>query len=179
MGTYFNPGQTRAALIRELTATQVFKTTDKGVCTRVTLAKKLNGNVLFSLVELQFTEASPVRFIHIDLLVRSRKDWGYKPMGEDMHPYYYGCPDSFVERADPPATEAAKAWREKNAEYNRLRKEYATVGTEVKVDQGSSVNTFRRVSRSDWGYVRPDGSVTNGGYKIGFVTFYHYRKKYG
>lgn len=177
MGTYFNPTQTRAELIKELTQTSTFDTESKGVCTRSTLAKKLNGNVLFSLVELQFTQAPTVRFIQVDVLVRSGKDWGYKPMSEDMHPYYYGCPDSFIERADPPRTEAAKAWRECNAEYNRLRKEYATIGTEVRADTSRGMQTYRRINRSEWAIVYQNGTYGYG-VKMGFSTFMHYRKKY-
>ena len=37
-----------------------------------------------------------LRYIRCDLLQRSGGQWGYKPLDESMHPYYYSCPVSYT-----------------------------------------------------------------------------------
>jgi hypothetical protein len=48
-------------------------------------------------------------WIGCDLLTYDKKDrcWGYKPMEEGMHPYYYNCPLSYLELVPV----ASEAWR--------------------------------------------------------------------
>lgn len=52
----------------------------------------LRGNVLW-----QVREDPAGKYIHCDLLVKAGDGrWGYKPMGEACHPYYYTCPLSYL-----------------------------------------------------------------------------------
>jgi hypothetical protein len=49
----------------------------------------------------------------VDVCVTS---WGddefyYKPMNEDMGPYYYECPLDWLNKLSPPATDTAREWR--------------------------------------------------------------------
>lgn len=46
-------------------------------------------------------------FIRCDLLESSGDGWGYKPLEESMHPYYFSCPLHFLELAP----EQCPEWR--------------------------------------------------------------------
>lgn len=44
--------------------------------------------------------------------------WGYKPLDESFHPYYYTCPPSYLEVAP----EVDAAWREGVRAYHDLKR---------------------------------------------------------
>jgi hypothetical protein len=111
MGWTFPYGASRAQVIEEITRDQenaaggFFKTHRK--C--------FKGNTMYAL-----HETGPVgedgrsrKWIGVYLLQRDSRDgtWGYKDMAEEMHPYYYDCPVSYLDEADEPASEHAKEWR--------------------------------------------------------------------
>ena len=48
-----------------------------------------------------------LRYIRCDLLEGSGRQWGYKPMDESMHPFYYSCPLSYLDLAP----EQSAQWR--------------------------------------------------------------------
>jgi hypothetical protein len=99
MGWYY-ANQSRAATIQELTA-------------RHTLRKFTSGNTLWTVHEL----ADGSRFIGCYLMQKSGTDWGYKPMDESMHPYYYSCPLAFL--AMVPV--ACQEWRDGVQAYHVKR----------------------------------------------------------
>lgn len=105
MGWTFPFNASRSQVIDELTREQssdgrVFRTHRK--CFR--------GNTMYALHE-SGPEGDTRKWIGIYLLQRHRGDWGYKDMCEDMHPYYYDCPVSYLDEADEATTENAKEWR--------------------------------------------------------------------
>src|SRR3546814_9278828 len=62
------------------------------------IAHALRGNVLWSVTEVtakvegvhrHLAPGQSLRYIRCDLLERSGGQWGYKPLDESMHPYYY------------------------------------------------------------------------------------------
>lgn len=119
MGWYFSR-QTRDQLIGELITPQENEQARSEV-----IAHALRGNVLWSVVRvtakqagmLGLKEGESTTFIRCDLLKGSHGEWGYKPLDESMHPYYYSCPLSYLELT--PAR--SEAWREGVRTYHRRR----------------------------------------------------------
>jgi hypothetical protein len=87
----------------------------------------LRGNVLWSVVELtakvegvhrDLAPGQSLRYIRCDLLERSGNQWGYKPLEESMHPYYYSCPLSYLDLAP----EQSADWRAGVRAYHARRR---------------------------------------------------------
>lgn len=121
MGWYFSR-QSRSELIAELTAPQE---TERASAT--VIAHALRGNVLWSVVEVtaktegvhrDLAPGQSLRYIRCDLLERSDGQWGYKPLDESMHPYYYSCPLSYLDMAPVQSPE----WRERVRAHHALRR---------------------------------------------------------
>ncbi|VFT23712.1 Uncharacterised protein [Pseudomonas aeruginosa] len=113
MGWYFSP-QSRSELIAELIAPQQTERVSAKV-----IAHALRGNVLWSVVELtakvegvhrDLAPGQSLRYIRCDLLERSGNQWGYKPLEESMHPYYYSCPLSYLDLAPEQSAECVQAF---------------------------------------------------------------------
>ena len=51
-------------------------------------------------------------------LERSGGQWGYKPLDESMHPYYYSCPLSYLDLAPEQSAE----WRAGVRAYHARRR---------------------------------------------------------
>jgi hypothetical protein len=103
MGWYYGYNNSRADIIREIT-------TDGAK----TLRKFTSGNTLWTVQETK----DGAKFIGCYLLQRAgRNEWGYKPMDESMHPYYYSCPLAFLN--DAPS--ACEEWRLKVRAYHAER----------------------------------------------------------
>lgn len=91
-----------------------------------TLAYTLRGNVLWSVVKITAKEPNMLNlaagnfhtYIGCTLLQRYRNEWGYKSMDESVHPYYYSCPLSYLERAPTQSAE----WRERVRAYHDHRR---------------------------------------------------------
>lgn len=125
MGWYFSR-QTRDQLIRELITPQESEQARSEV-----IAHALRGNVLWSVVRLTRKQAGAIdlneavdlkedestTFIRCDLLKSSHGEWGYKPLDESMHPYYYSCPLGYLEMAPV----QSEAWRQGVRAYHRRR----------------------------------------------------------
>ena len=121
MGWYFSP-QSRSELIAELIAPQETERVSAKV-----IAHTLRGNVLWSVVELtakvegvhrDLAPGQSLRYIRCDLLERSGNQWGYKPLDESMHPYYYSCPLSYLDLAP----EQSADWRAGVRAYHARRR---------------------------------------------------------
>jgi hypothetical protein len=120
MGWYFSR-QSRDQLIRELIEPQ-----ESERARSVVLAHTLRSNVLWSLVRVTAKQAGALdlavgestTFIRCDLLQGSGGEWGYKPMDESMHPYYYSCPLRYLDRAPVRCAE----WREGVRAYHAQRR---------------------------------------------------------
>jgi len=128
MGSYYTDGASRKDIIREVI--QGWSRED-GTGTQ-TLKHCARGNVLYVVHETTTPEET-FRFIGVYLLLRSRDGWGYKPMDESMHPYYYNCPVSYIELAEEkPKTGGLGAdsdkWRENVRANAALRARKFAVG---------------------------------------------------
>lgn len=110
MGWFFSYCS-RADLIRELT-----KDFENENGRSKTVAHTCRGNVLWSVAEITvntegvhstLAAGQSTRLIRCDLLQRSGSKWGYKPLEESMHPYYYTCPLAYLNMAP----ETSAEWR--------------------------------------------------------------------
>lgn len=106
MGWFIGFSNTRKELIAELIETEHLEKSSRHV-----LRHCVRGNVLWSLVEVRFTNEPEhvvtVRFIACDLMQKIDGYWGHKPLSEADHPYYYSCPLSYLEMAPV----QSEAWR--------------------------------------------------------------------
>ena len=110
MGWYYSR-QTRDQLIRELIQPKENERAFSEV-----IAHALRDNVLWSVVRVTSKQAGvsnlavgeSTTFILCDLLQGSGNEWGYKPLSESVHPYYYSCPLPYLDMAP----EKCREWRE-------------------------------------------------------------------
>lgn len=108
---------TRDELIRELTQ---LHDTDAG--RYETVAHTLCENVLWAVVQITAKKAGTFNLdvgqstsvIACYLLDRSSSGWGYKPLDEAMHPYYYSCPLAYLDMAPEQSAE----WRTRVRAYH-------------------------------------------------------------
>lgn len=129
MGWLFKSGSTRRGLIAERVEGWE-RTKDDGLVINSTcLAHCYRGGVfsgvLWSVWERTFTkdgvESDPTqRWIQCDLL-RHQRDygWGYKDMEESMHPYYYSCPQRYIDLVPLEQFGGNAKWREQVVEHHR------------------------------------------------------------
>lgn len=116
MGWYYTYGADRQDIIRELTQE---KETD--TISFKTLGKFSNGYTQLFVVHQNTSKVTgeTKRFIGVYLLQKSKEGWGYKPMEEGMHPYFYACPLKYLEMVP----EECKEWREGVRAYWQRRSE--------------------------------------------------------
>ena len=120
MGWYFSR-QTRDQLIREL-----IEPLESERARSEVIVHTVRGNVLWSVVRVTAKQAGVLNlaagesttYIRCNLLQRSGDEWGYKPMDESMHPYYYSCPLRYLDMAP---MRSAK-WREGVRAYHAQRR---------------------------------------------------------
>jgi len=125
MGWYFSR-QTRDQLIRELIEPQEAENARSEV-----IAHTLRGNVLWSVVRITAKQAGVMKLaagdsinvIRCDLLQGSGGEWGYKPLDESMHPYYYSCPLRYLDMAPVQSPE----WREGVLAHHASRRKPAAL----------------------------------------------------
>ncbi len=91
-----------------------------------TLRHCTKGNVLWTVWEFTDKRAGTTELdIGCDLLQGyPGYGWGYKNMGESMHPYYYSCPLAYLEMVPV----ACDKWREGVYEYHARQKRRLQVG---------------------------------------------------
>jgi hypothetical protein len=106
MGWYYTDGASRSDIIDELTKEQVTEST-----VFRTLRKCFRGNTMYALHESGPPEGPMTKWLSVYLLQRHKDSWGYKPLPETALPYYFDCPLSYLDEADPAANEDAKEWR--------------------------------------------------------------------
>src|SRR3546814_16245151 len=69
-------------------------------------------------VHRDLSPGQSLRYIRCDLLECSGGQWGYKPLDESMHPYYYSCPLSYLDLAP----EQSADWRAGVRAYHARRR---------------------------------------------------------
>ena len=72
------------------------------------LQEKVTAEAVYFLVKT----ADKPSFIAVFLTEKHDGEWGYKDMTEHSYPYFYDCPLSMIDAADPPEGDSAKEWRE-------------------------------------------------------------------
>ncbi|WP_186207389.1 hypothetical protein [Burkholderia gladioli] len=131
MGWYFTQ-PSRRELIQQL-----IQPTNDGQVRSVVVAHTLRGNVLWSVVRVVaqgdvlpgIAHDDGYCYIRCDLLERSGNTWGYKPMAESMHPYYYSCPLGYLAMT----SEQSAPWREGVRAYH-ARRRTPTASTTMSVE---------------------------------------------
>lgn len=118
----------------------------------IPITHRVVGNHVWQLVQ----RPDGPKFIVLDLIAKERGGgWGYKSMTEDCGPYFFDCPPALLDKADPPATANAEAWRIKVFEYadrqKRLKREMQTLkpGT-VLVVGPCQYTLLEDLGRSGW-----------------------------
>lgn len=113
MGWLFTEGQTKKEVIERVTRT--WTTTEDGdTITYMATDKAIRGNCLWVVFQRE-SGTGTTAFIALFLLRKERLyGWGYKDMQESMHPYYYTCPLSFLDKAPV----ACEPWREQVRAYH-------------------------------------------------------------
>lgn len=79
------------------------------------------------------------------LLSFKADEWCYKEMGETVHPYYYDCPKTLLDKIEalyPPFNDNAMAWRAKCREHHAKQKVQLKDGDVVKFDRPLSFGWF-------------------------------------
>ena len=143
-----------------------FNTNDTGLCAHIeslTSAKHFSpgyvpithrvvGNHVWQLVQ----RPDGTKYITLDLIAKERGGgWGYKNLDEDWGPYHYDCPAALLDKADPPSTANATAWRAKVVEYadrqRRLKREMQTLKPGTVIVAGPCQYTLiNDLGRSGW-----------------------------
>jgi hypothetical protein len=120
-GLVFLP-QSRSELIAELIAPQeTERASVEGHRSRAARQRPVVRRGSDAKVEGVHRDLAPgqsLRYIRCDLLERSGNQWGYKPLDESMHPYYYSCPLSYLDLAP----EQSADWRAGVRAYHARRR---------------------------------------------------------
>lgn len=137
MGYYGQYGATRDDIIQELT--KGWSDPKKGVTVRV-LEHSLASNVLWTVEERTEPGQPTERAIGCYLLRKGQDDFSYKPMCEQVGPYYYSVPDKFLQmvpvanaqwRADVAANKAKAKAQRTSAKALRLGDYVELVGCKI------------------------------------------------
>ena len=132
MGWLFTCGSTRRELIADRTKSWE-RTSGEMLVQSTCLAHCYRGNVfsgvLWSVWERTFTkdgaEVQPTeRWIQCDLLQYQRDyGWGYKDMEESMHPYYFSCPQKYLDMVPLDRYGGNAEWRAEVKRHHQRRAE--------------------------------------------------------
>lgn len=140
MGTYYTTGATKADIIRELTENYT-----GGFGTTTTLKKCIKGNVLWTVKKKSFIGNDGNEcilqqpWIGCYLLSFHDGNWGYKPLDERMHPYYYNCPLSYLDMCEVECQE----WRDKVRDHHKQN----NVGRKFEVGKYYAIKGYTQVAK--------------------------------
>lgn len=118
----------------------------------VPITHRVVGNHVWQLVQ----RPDGTKYITLDLIAKERGGgWGYKSVDEDCGPYFFDCPAPLLDKADPPATPNAEAWRAKVWEFvdrqKRLKREMQTLKPGTVIVVGPCQYTLLEdLGRSGW-----------------------------
>lgn len=118
----------------------------------IPITYRVVGNHVWQLVQ----RPNGTKYITLDLIAKERGGgYGYKGLDEDWGPTHLDCPLTLLDKADPPATANAEAWRIKVWEYaerlKRLKREMQTLkpGTVIVTAQ-NQYTLLEDLGRSGW-----------------------------
>ena len=130
MGWYYPTNISRKELIES--RTKSFESESSGVkveteCLRHCFRGGVFSGVLWSVWQRTFVkdglEVEPEqRWICCDLIRCHVKEWGYKPMDESFHPFYFSCPSGYLKLVPIEKFGGCKEWRDDVREYHAERK---------------------------------------------------------
>ncbi|QHS09019.1 hypothetical protein [Sinimarinibacterium sp. NLF-5-8] len=154
MGTYFGY-HSKDQLVKELTEeSSVHDYSLRGNCLWLLRKSKWNGKM----------------FIELCLIKTYGGDWGYKPLSEGVHPYYYNCPERLLAKSEDDS-ETAINWRAKcrsvrseQGEKQRLAEQIKAAPFGTQFGYRSKIVTlvdpgFYRVSRGRVACRFPNGDI--------------------
>lgn len=116
MGTTFFPGIERK--------TDIIKQIRSEISPDAVIATAVVGSNFWAALKTTTNES----YVFLFRLVRDGKDWGYKVIDETMHPFYYNCPISLLNKTTSEAKEKLP-WR---VEMRRLYGEKKVKKTPIK-----------------------------------------------
>lgn len=131
MGWYYPVGVTKKSLIAELTETRTSdKVEEASTITSTCLKHCYRGNsfygILWCVRETTYFErmieiSRPSRWIDCYILHRTQQGygWGYKHLYEEMHPFYYSCPLSYLDLVPICPHGGCPEWRDLVVEYHQ------------------------------------------------------------
>jgi len=145
MGWYYTDGASKQDIISELiTDGQLHQ--EKGFY-RKCLEHSVRGNELYSVWTLCDRDNQEIdidnRWIGVDILTADKDGWGYKPMDESVHPYYYRCPLKFLKMV---TRVACQDWRDEVIKHHNLMKGFSDGDTlifenAIPLTNGTAVQT--------------------------------------
>ena len=129
MGWYYTQGSTLKSQMAECSADWE-NTRDDGTHVKAECLKKCfrgaitHSGVMWSVWRHTITKPNGTVevdvWIKCDLMKRHNGyGWGYKPMDESSHPYYYNCPASYLKMTPV----ACQEWRDQVELYHKDRRE--------------------------------------------------------
>jgi hypothetical protein len=104
--------------------------------------------------------ANGERAIELFLIEQSDGEYGYKPISEDMGPYYYNCPEKVIKAAGEcsPERKTASDWRIKCREYAAKKRRKFNPGDRV-TQNGRFYTVTGEYSRTYVAVTRDDGAL--------------------
>lgn len=107
----------------------------KQQATMKTLAHCTTGNNLWVVFERTKPDNTTLKFVCLFMIQRyGARDWGYKPVDESMGPFYYNCPESYLDMADGgEINESSKEWREQVRAFWKHKRESAAFANTLNV----------------------------------------------
>lgn len=82
--------------------TGIYNATKESIVEEITigaLKASVQGREVYTLNEVTH-RGQTFRYIGVALVEKQGGVWSYKTMSEEMHPYYYRCPLSFIDLAE-------------------------------------------------------------------------------
>lgn len=132
MGWLFKSGSTRRDLIEERTKSWERQSGDllvKSTCLAHCYRGNVFSGVLWSVWERTFTKdddevQQAERWIQCDLLQYQRDyGWGYKDLEESMGPYYFSCPQKYLDMVPIDTYGGNSEWRAEVMQHHERRRD--------------------------------------------------------
>lgn len=130
MGWDFITGIDRDELVRRLTTVEV---APDWTCQAHQLAHEQGGVILWAVWANPDTKR---QMIVCHLLQPGHGGWGHKDLAESSGPYFYSCPERFLDLAP----EANPAWRERVRQYHQLAQGFDRVEAMLAVTRDRGIH---------------------------------------
>jgi hypothetical protein len=155
MGTFFN---NNVKSYQEMAHNIVKEATQKIV------AKALIGREFYVAYEFVDKEEKNQTGICLFLMTRVKGEYGYKPIGEESHPYYYACPERIL-KLSTQTCESSTLWRAKCRETIRRKAGWTdfvaslTPGQVIQKIEGGELNFLFAIDKRSIACKTPEGKT--------------------